>query len=913
MKTKLVSLFLALILCLFPLVACDEGGSDPTPPHTHTPGAEATCSSAQLCTGCGDVITPKKPHTPGPEATCKTEQVCTVCGETVAQKKQHLPSAEATCKTEQVCLDCGDVLAGKKPHTPGAEATCKTEQVCTVCGDVVAPKKPHTPGATSCEEDQICTECGDLLAEAGGHSFVWVTDTPATEKETGVKHEACTLCPATRNEGTEIPRLTCAHPEMVGTGAKPADCKSAGNSAYWYCPLCEGYFADEAGTSAIAKDSWVLPVTDHTYASVRSSDTTHHWYAATCGCDVKKDLSTHTYATALTNDATHHWYAATCGCNVKKGYATHSEGDPATCDTAQSCTACRRELVGKLGHDLQPQAAKTPTCTELGWDAYEACSRCDYNTRAPRYGHSYEAGSKVCSLCNTALIYTAADLKAMKRTGNYILMNDIDLGGAEWTPIGDSDIYSFSGTLDGNGYAITNFKFADMRDYKYVGFIGYNRGTVRNLTLKDVNLTAYTMYGEAFVGTLVGYNSGTVENCHVTGKMDLTNRVSYMYAKKDQRLAFGGLIGWHAKSADVKDCHTDLAVTVSHDVPLQSNAPSSSRVLTQKAYIGGLIGYGVQNAVNCYTTGNVTYTFTANEVFNDHFAYVGGVVGEGDSLTDCYATGNVTATVILTKEIDSTSYVGGLAGDASIIEHCHATGNVLADYPYRDVYTNEKAVVGGLVGKGYGISYSYATGNVTARQEFNTSAVSYPLDSYAGGLVGEVSYYNSNTLGITHCYATGDVSSTYAAGGLVASIRNGDISSSYATGNVSAISRTEYSYTYAGGLVAYLDGGTVSACYATGNVTSISYRAIYISEVLGGGIVGHWAGIATPVTNCYVADSQTFNIIKINQATGYDQPTNEHGTPTGMSTLKSLAFQRDTLGWSCAVWQMTDGAHPTLK
>ena len=31
-------------------------------------------------------------------------------------------------------------------------------------------------------------------------------------------------------------------------------------------------------------------------------------------------------------------------------------------------------------HDLKQHAAKAPTCTEIGWDAYETCSRCDYTT-----------------------------------------------------------------------------------------------------------------------------------------------------------------------------------------------------------------------------------------------------------------------------------------------------------------------------------------------------------------------------------------------------------------------------------------------------------------------------------------------------------------------------------------------------
>ena len=53
-------------------------------------------------------------------------------------------------------------------------------------------------------------------------------------------------------------------------------------------------------------------------------------------------------------------------------------------DAYDRCIRCgyttRKELPA-LKHDLKQHAAKAPTCTEIGWDAYEACSRCDYTTR----------------------------------------------------------------------------------------------------------------------------------------------------------------------------------------------------------------------------------------------------------------------------------------------------------------------------------------------------------------------------------------------------------------------------------------------------------------------------------------------------------------------------------------------------
>ena len=87
----------------------------------------------------------------------------------------------------------------------------------------------------------------------------------------------------------------------------------------------------------------------------------------------------------------------------------------------ETCSRCgyttRKELPAQ--HDLKQHAAKAPTCTEKGWNAYETCSRCDYTTYAeqPALNHDYQAvtvaptceadGYTVftCSRCNDS--YTA--------------------------------------------------------------------------------------------------------------------------------------------------------------------------------------------------------------------------------------------------------------------------------------------------------------------------------------------------------------------------------------------------------------------------------------------------------------------------------------------------------------------------
>lgn len=45
------------------------------------------------------------------------------------------------------------------------------------------------------------------------------------------------------------------------------------------------------------------------------------------------------------------------------------------------CNYIKVRTTEKLGHDLVTQEAQEPTCTEVGWDEYGACSRCDYTTR----------------------------------------------------------------------------------------------------------------------------------------------------------------------------------------------------------------------------------------------------------------------------------------------------------------------------------------------------------------------------------------------------------------------------------------------------------------------------------------------------------------------------------------------------
>lgn len=79
-------------------------------------------------------------------------------------------------------------------------------------------------------------------------------------------------------------------------------------------------------------------------------------------------------------------------------------GGKATCSAKAVCEVCGGEYGEKdsNNHDLVQHAAKAPTCTEIGWNAYETCSRCDYTTYAelPALNHNlvqHEAKAPTCT------------------------------------------------------------------------------------------------------------------------------------------------------------------------------------------------------------------------------------------------------------------------------------------------------------------------------------------------------------------------------------------------------------------------------------------------------------------------------------------------------------------------------------
>ena len=98
----------------------------------------------------------------------------------------------------------------------------------------------------------------------------------------------------------------------------------------------------------------------------------------------------------------------------------------------------------------------------------------------------------------------------------FVLSDNINLSGVSLTPIGTKD-NPFSGNVNGNGYNISNLKIN--LDDDYVGLFGY----VTDSNISNLSLIDFTVTGNDYVGSLVGYaNNSTIDLIFANGSVSST-------------------------------------------------------------------------------------------------------------------------------------------------------------------------------------------------------------------------------------------------------------------------------------------------------------------------------------------------------------------------------------------------------
>ena len=248
------------------------------------------------------------------------------------------------------------------------------------------------------------------------------------------------------------------------------------------------------------------------------------------------------------------------------------------------------------------------------------------------------------------------------------LTEDIDLGGKEWTPIGETvadlimgghEYFVFSGNFDGNGYTIKNLTIGtETSPYSgdVCGLFGATSGTIEDVVLENVSINYVggnhsSGYGFRMGGALVGYSMGDIVNCTVIG-LDMKAGSDGSYVALN---SIGGLVGIQ-----------DGGTTVSH-----SRVSGKIEESTKKGNVGGFVGTLAKGSSAKYCGADVSVEVTGN----GRGIAVGGFVGIGNGVTidetlieNCYATGNITG----------AEYAGGFVGNISglNISNCYAKGDV---------------------------------------------------------------------------------------------------------------------------------------------------------------------------------------------------------------------------------------------
>ena len=278
---------------------------------------------------------------------------------------------------------------------------------CLNCGEsertifVGNPISYHSGGTETptCTTGKTCAKCGAQYGKLGHDWGAWQSRGNNSEHFRTCQRDGCDAVDTESCSGDSI--ATCI---TLGT-----------------CTTCGGqYYGAHAFLEA---PNW-------------DSDDENHWFSCTVCRKAKTQVGAHffvqgTVSSCLKSAATcvsPPVYYTNCAYCYHKGTDTYlstwERPDPNNHDLvhhdakAPTCTeigweeydACQREgctyttkvEIPALKHKLVHHDAKAPTCTETGWEEYDTCSRCDYTTKVelPALKHNlvhHDAKAPTCT------------------------------------------------------------------------------------------------------------------------------------------------------------------------------------------------------------------------------------------------------------------------------------------------------------------------------------------------------------------------------------------------------------------------------------------------------------------------------------------------------------------------------------
>ena len=355
---------------------------------------------------------------------------------------------------------------------------------------------------------------------------------------------------------------------------------------------------------------------------------------------------------------------------------------------------------------------------------------------------------------------------------------DISFAGYTVTPVS-----SFSGTYDGGGFAITDIVYNGSQR----GMFAANKGTIKNLSFRDCDITVNFRYVDDYAGGIVGINNGTVSDCSFDGKLTVQTTNAYY------DLYGGGIVG--KNTGTVQNCKNQGTVLVSV-AKMGGAAPA------------GIVGYNTGTVVNCLNEGSISTN-------NAGSTMCGGIVGYNEgTVRSVKNTGNISGETCWhdSKKPSTVAQAGGIVGlNKGLVSYGQNYGTIETS----GTANGDHAYAGGIVGYNgnnyndpgpYVVEYSKNYGQVLAHSQGG--------EGRAGGIAGTV-YKNSY---VRYCCNEGYVNASDSA---------------------------KYSSALAGGITAIVQYGTASQCCNHGEVraNTLGYDSLEVCGVA--------AGSNAVITDCY--------------------------------------------------------------
>ena len=450
---------------------------------------------------------------------------------------------------------------------------------------------------------------------------------------------------------------------------------------------------------------------------------------------------------------------------------------------------------------------------------------------------------------------------------------------------------TFTGVFEGLGHVINDLTVKSS-DVNGTGMFGVTGGqsistvgttpTTAVALIQNLELRNPTVAGVAAVGALVGFNSGLINNSHVTG---LTGLVVGANTGSGASTAYadyvGGLVGQNiynisrsSASASVSSTNATAGTSAKPQLAglvgglvgfnagdvTRSNA---SGAVSGYQYVGGLVGNNAGTVTSSFASGAVTAGSTGGG------SQLGGLVGtNGGSITGTAIPGNLTDFSSATGPVTGTLEVGGLVGlNRGSIDLSQASGTVKGS-----------AAVGGLVGANRGMDGGIGRPGTTAKVSGTagtTGSSASITTSFASGQVG-ISGTTDSVGGLVGLNASGNGGAGAAGcndcapGGIGGKGGLAGISQSYSTATV--VGRTDV-----GGLVGRNDSGALGVAGTD--------KAASDGKAAGvGGAAGSLPGAATLI-DTYASGAVTGSALNAGGLVGANvNPSGDAASPASVAT-----------------------------